>query len=200
SGECAGTRDRISHAGGLGGVAGAASWAGGGGVGQASQEGVRAGRDRLRHRPRFGALFRLDRRAQEETGRAVLAATFQPAPSHQLSPRRPTSRWSQVNRDKVTRLIEAGRVRAPGLAEVERAKADGRWAAAYASPGKAVVPPDFRAALDAVPAAAESFGTLDSRNRFTMIYRVEDAKRPQTRAARIEKFVALLAEGKKLHL
>nr|WP_234010591.1 YdeI/OmpD-associated family protein [Streptomyces sp. SPB074] len=105
-----------------------------------------------------------------------------------------------MNRDKVTRLIEAGRVRAPGLAEVERAKADGRWAAAYASPGKAVVPPDFRAALDAVPAAAESFGTLDSRNRFTMIYRVEDAKRPQTRAARIEKFVALLAEGKKLHL
>ncbi|MEU6443295.1 YdeI/OmpD-associated family protein [Streptomyces sp. NPDC047046] len=117
-----------------------------------------------------------------------------------FSPRRPTSKWSQVNRDKASRLIEEGRMRAPGLAEVERAKADGRWDAAYASPSKAVVPEDLRAALDAVPAAAEFFGTLDSANRFGILYRVQDAKRPQTRAARIEKFVAMLAEGRKLRL
>ncbi|WP_129285535.1 YdeI/OmpD-associated family protein [Streptomyces sp. GZWMJZ-114] len=114
-----------------------------------------------------------------------------------FSPRRPTSKWSQVNRDKVARLVEEGRMRASGLAEVERAKADGRWAAAYASPSKAVVPDDLRAALDAVPAAAAFFATLDSGNRYAILYRVEDAKRPQTRASRIEKFVAMLAEGRK---
>ncbi|MYU62906.1 YdeI/OmpD-associated family protein, partial [Streptomyces sp. SID69] len=75
----------------------------------------------------------------------------------------------------------------------------GRWAAAYAGPRAATVPDDLRAALDAEPAAAAFFATLDGRNRYSVLHRIEEAKKPGTRAARIAKFVALLAEGKKLH-
>ncbi|AJP00696.1 hypothetical protein TU94_03490 [Streptomyces cyaneogriseus subsp. noncyanogenus] len=114
-----------------------------------------------------------------------------------FTPRRRGSSWSQVNRQKATELIERGRMRPAGLREVEKAKADGRWEAAYASQSKATVPDDLRAALDASPAAREFFATLDSRNRYAILYRVQDAKKPQTRAARIEKFVAMLAEGRK---
>jgi uncharacterized protein YdeI (YjbR/CyaY-like superfamily) len=114
-----------------------------------------------------------------------------------FTPRRRGSSWSQVNRQKATGLIERGRMRPAGLREVEKAKADGRWEAAYASQSKATVPDDLRAALDASPAAREFFATLDSRNRYAILYRVQDAKKPQTRAARIEKFVAMLAEGRK---
>jgi len=116
-----------------------------------------------------------------------------------FTPRRPRSKWSKVNREKATLLIEAGRMRPSGLEEVERAKADGRWEAAYASQSKASVPDDLQAALEAVPRALEFFATLDSRNRYAILYRVQDAKKPQTRAARIEKFVAMLAEKKKIH-
>ncbi|QKW05101.1 YdeI/OmpD-associated family protein [Streptomyces sp. NA04227] len=116
-----------------------------------------------------------------------------------FTPRRSGSKWSKVNRDKATRLIEEGRMRAPGLAEVDGAKADGRWAAAYASQSKATVPDDLQAALDAAPAAREFFGTLDSRNRYAVLYRIQDAKKAETRAARIEKYVAMLAEGGKIH-
>ncbi|KES07840.1 hypothetical protein BU52_07920 [Streptomyces toyocaensis] len=116
-----------------------------------------------------------------------------------FTPRRPRSRWSAVNRQKALDLIGQGRMRPPGLREVERARADGRWEAAYASPRTAVVPDDLRAALDAAPGARDFFATLDSRNRYAILHRIEEAKRPQTRAARIEKFVAMLAEGKTLH-
>ncbi|MGW0142102.1 YdeI/OmpD-associated family protein [Streptomyces calvus] len=116
-----------------------------------------------------------------------------------FTPRRPRSRWSAVNRSKALDLIERGRMRPSGLREVERARADGRWDAAYASPSTATVPDDLRAALDAVPAARDAFAALDSRNRYAILHRVEEAKRPQTRAARIEKFVAMLAEGRTLH-
>ncbi|CQR65650.1 YdeI/OmpD-associated family protein [Streptomyces leeuwenhoekii] len=116
-----------------------------------------------------------------------------------FTPRRRGSSWSQVNRQKAIELIERGRMRPAGLREVEKAKADGRWEAAYASQSKATVPDDLRAALDASPAAREFFATLDSRNRYAILHRVQDAKKPQTRAARIEKFVAMLAEGKKLY-
>ncbi|MGP3732890.1 YdeI/OmpD-associated family protein [Streptomyces sp. GDS52] len=116
-----------------------------------------------------------------------------------FTPRRPRSKWSMINRQKAAALVEAGRMREPGLREVERARADGRWEAAYASQSTATVPDDLRAALDAVPAARDFFGALDSRNRYAILHRVQDAKRPQTRAARIEKFVAMLAEGEKLH-
>lgn len=116
-----------------------------------------------------------------------------------FTPRRPRSRWSAVNRRKALDLIEQGRMRPSGLREVERARADGRWEAAYASQSTATVPDDLRAALDAVPAARDFFGTLDSRNRYAILHRVQEAKRPQTRAARIEKYVAMLAEGEKIN-
>lgn len=116
-----------------------------------------------------------------------------------FTPRRRGSSWSQVNRQKAIELIERGRMRPAGLREVEKAKADGRWEAAYASQSRATVPDDLRAALDASPAAREFFATLDSRNRYAILHRVQDAKKPQTRAARIEKFVAMLAEGEKLY-
>ena len=116
-----------------------------------------------------------------------------------FTPRRPTSRWSTINRDRVGVLIEQGRMRPAGLAEVERAKADGRWQAAYDGVRASTVPDDLAAALAADPAAAQFFEALDRQNRFAILYRIQDAKKPETRARRIETFVAMLAEGKKLH-
>ena len=116
-----------------------------------------------------------------------------------FTPRRARSRWSQINRDKAEALIAAGRMRPAGLAEVERAKADGRWADAYAPPSRIEVPDDLRAALDANPAAADMFATLNSQHRYAVLYRVHDAKRPETRARRIAQFVEMLARGETLH-
>lgn len=116
-----------------------------------------------------------------------------------FTPRRPRSVWSRVNRDKAMALIAQGRMRAEGLRQVELAKADGRWEAAYESQRTTVVPPDLQAALDAQPAARAFFATLDSGNRYAILYRVQTAKRPETRAARIQKFVAMLVEGRKIH-
>lgn len=116
-----------------------------------------------------------------------------------FTPRRPGSKWSKVNREKATELIERGRMRPAGLREVEKARADGRWEAAYEGQRTATVPDDLQAALEACPQARDFFATLDSRNRYAILYRVQDAKRPQTRAARIEKFVAMLAARQKLH-
>lgn len=116
-----------------------------------------------------------------------------------FTPRTPTSKWSRINRDKAEALIEQGRMRPAGLAEVQRAKADGRWDAAYEGAKTASVPEDLARALAASPAAAEFFATLDSRNRYAVLYRVQDAKKPQTRVRRIEKYVAMLAEGRKIH-
>ncbi|BDH06887.1 hypothetical protein HEK131_41140 [Streptomyces seoulensis] len=112
-------------------------------------------------------------------------------------PRRPRSKWSKVNRDKVTALIEQGRMRPQGQAEIDRAKADGRWDAAYDSAKTATVPDDLAAALTAEPAAAAFFATLDRQNRYAILYRLQDAKKPETRARRMEKFVAMLAKGEK---
>ncbi len=116
-----------------------------------------------------------------------------------FTPRRARSRWSQINREKAEALIAAGRMRPAGLAEVERAKADGRWDDAYAPPSKMTVPDDLRAALDAVPAAAEQWDGLDRRNRYAILYQVHDAKRPETRARRIAKFVDMLGRGERLY-
>jgi len=116
-----------------------------------------------------------------------------------FTPRRPRSRWSKINRERVEALIAAGRMCPAGLREVQAAQADGRWAAAYDGAKTATVPPDLQAALDAEPAAATFFTTLNSANRFAILYRVQDAKRPQTRAERIAKFVAMLARGEKLY-
>lgn len=116
-----------------------------------------------------------------------------------FTPRTSRSKWSKVNRDKVAVLVEQGRMRPPGQAEVDRAKADGRWEAAYAGAKTATVPDDLAAALTADPAAAKSFETLDRQNRYAILYRIQDAKKPETRARRIEKYVAMLAKGEKLH-
>lgn len=116
-----------------------------------------------------------------------------------FTPRKAKSKWSKINRDKVAALVEQGRMRPPGLAEVERAKADGRWEAAYDGAKSAGVPDDLAEALAANPAAAEFFETLDGRNRYAILYRVQDVKKAETRVRRIEKFVTMLAEKKKLY-
>jgi uncharacterized protein YdeI (YjbR/CyaY-like superfamily) len=113
-----------------------------------------------------------------------------------FTPRRARSRWSKRNVGIALELIERGEMHPPGLAEVERAQADGRWEAAYHSPITMPVADELRAALDASPKAAELFAELDSQNRYAILYRVHDAKRPETRVRRIERFVADLAEGK----
>jgi uncharacterized protein YdeI (YjbR/CyaY-like superfamily) len=116
-----------------------------------------------------------------------------------FTPRRARSRWSQVNRDKVAALTRAGRMRPAGIAEVERAKADGRWDAAYAGVRTMQVPADLQRELDARPQAAAFFATLNSQNRYSILYRLHDAKRPETRARRLEKFVAMLEAGETLY-
>ena len=116
-----------------------------------------------------------------------------------MTPRRPGSRWSANNREAADRLLAQGRLRSPGRAEVEAAKSDGRWEAAYASQGKAEVPEDLAAALAAHEAAKRFFETLDRANRYSIIYRLNDAKRPETRARRIAQFVEMLARGETIH-
>ncbi|HZC27370.1 MAG TPA: YdeI/OmpD-associated family protein [Actinopolymorphaceae bacterium] len=114
-----------------------------------------------------------------------------------FSPRTARSKWSKVNRGKVVELIERGSMEPAGLRAVEAAKADGRWEAAYGGPAEATVPDDLHDALARDPAAAEFFEGLTSRNRYAILYRINDAKRPETRARRIEQFVAMLAKGEK---
>ena len=116
-----------------------------------------------------------------------------------FTPRRSRSKWSKINRDAATRLIEAGLMQPPGLAEVERAQADGRWDAAYESPANAVVPDDLERALRRNKKAREFFATLSSQNRYAILFRIQDAKRPETRARRIAQFVEMLARGETLH-
>jgi uncharacterized protein YdeI (YjbR/CyaY-like superfamily) len=116
-----------------------------------------------------------------------------------FTPRRPRSKWSQTNRDKVEALVSAGRMRPCGQAQVDAAKADGRWAAAYAGQKSATVPDDLADALAADPQAKAFFETLSGANRFAILYRVHDAKKPQTRAARIAKFVEMCHDHETLH-
>ncbi|MDX6722237.1 MAG: hypothetical protein QOD73_641 [Solirubrobacteraceae bacterium] len=116
-----------------------------------------------------------------------------------FTPRTPRSRWSKINCARAGALIAAGRMRPAGLAEVERAKADGRWEAAYDGQSTATVPEDLQRALDASPAARDFFATLSGANRYAILYRVQDAKRPETRARRIAQFVEMLAERRTLH-
>jgi uncharacterized protein YdeI (YjbR/CyaY-like superfamily) len=116
-----------------------------------------------------------------------------------FTPRRPRGRWSKINREKAEALLAVGRVRPAGIAEIEAAKADGRWEAAYEGQRTAKVPEDLRRALDASPAAAEFFAGLDSANRYAILYRLGEAKKPETRERRLRKFVAMLERGEKLH-
>ena len=112
-----------------------------------------------------------------------------------FTPRRARSIWSKRNRDFATALIEAGEMEPAGLREVERAKADGRWDAAYDAPSTATVPDDLQAALDANPAAAKFFAGLDRQNRYAILHRVQTAKKAETRERRIAKYVGMLAAG-----
>jgi uncharacterized protein YdeI (YjbR/CyaY-like superfamily) len=116
-----------------------------------------------------------------------------------FTPRRARSRWSRINRDKVERLIAGGRMRPAGLSEVQRARADGRWDAAYDGQKTIAVPEDLRRELDARPGANAFFAELSSQNRYAILYRLQDAKRPETRARRLAKFVAMLEAGEKIH-
>lgn len=116
-----------------------------------------------------------------------------------FTPRKEYSAWSQVNRERIERLTAEGRMKPGGLAEVTRAKADGRWDAAYAPQGRATPDPDFLTALDAQPAARRFFDSLDAANRYAVLYRVHQAKGPEKRAAKIAEMAARLASGEAFH-
>jgi uncharacterized protein YdeI (YjbR/CyaY-like superfamily) len=109
-----------------------------------------------------------------------------------FTPRGPRSKWSKINRDKAEQLIKSGGMRPAGMREVEKAKADGRWAAAYDGQRSIQVPPDLQAELDADPAMKEFFEGLSSQNRYAFLYRLHDAKKPETRARRFAQFVEML--------
>lgn len=116
-----------------------------------------------------------------------------------FTPRRPKSIWSKVNREKALALIKAGRMQPAGLEQVARAKKDGRWDAAYDSPGSAEVPEDLQAALNRNARAKAFFSTLDRANRYAILWRIQTAKKAETRARRIGQFVEMLAKHEKLH-
>ena len=127
--------------------------------------------------------------------RSVDAGTYR----QRYTPRRARSLWSKRNVGLVAALTEAGRMQPAGLAEVERAKVDGRWAAAYAGPATIEVPPDLAAALAAEPAAQAMFASLNAQNRYAVLHRVTTAVRPETRARRIAQHVAMLAQGETVY-
>ena len=116
-----------------------------------------------------------------------------------FTPRRAKSAWSKVNCDKATELIAQGRMQPAGLRQVELAKADGRWELAYHPQSKITVPEDFQSELDKNPRAREFFGTLNSANRYAILYRIQTAKKSETRSARIQKFIEMLERNEKIH-
>jgi uncharacterized protein YdeI (YjbR/CyaY-like superfamily) len=116
-----------------------------------------------------------------------------------FTPRRKRSVWSQINREKATGLIESGRMAPAGHAQVDAAKADGRWDNAYASPSVATVPDDFERALDANPEAKGFFEGLTGMTRYAFLYRLHQVRSPERRAARIQEYVDLLSEGQTLN-
>jgi uncharacterized protein YdeI (YjbR/CyaY-like superfamily) len=116
-----------------------------------------------------------------------------------FTPRRPRSRWSRINREKAERLIAEGRMRPAGLAQVEVARADGRWDAAYEGQRTIAVPEDLQRELDARPEAKAFFAALNSQNRYAILYRLQEAKKPETRARRLTKFVAMLEAQETIH-
>ncbi len=116
-----------------------------------------------------------------------------------FTPRGARSIWSKVNCDKATALIADGRMQPAGLRQVELAKSDGRWEAAYESQSKISIPDDFQRELDKNQKAKEFFSTLDSSNRYAVLFRIQTAKKPETRSARIQKFIEMLSQHQKLH-
>lgn len=116
-----------------------------------------------------------------------------------FTPRRARSRWSRINREKAEGLIESGLMQPAGLNEVDKARGDGRWERAYESQRVAAVPEDLRRELDASPRAAAFFAKLSSQNRYSILYRLDDARRAETRARRLAEYVAMLEAGETLH-
>ena len=116
-----------------------------------------------------------------------------------FTPRKARSKWSQVNKRRASELLDEGRMRKSGLAQIEAARLDGRWAAAYAPASSAKVPADLQNALDANPRAAEFFATLKGANRYAILYRIGSVKRPETRARKIAQYVAMLERGETIH-
>jgi uncharacterized protein YdeI (YjbR/CyaY-like superfamily) len=117
-----------------------------------------------------------------------------------FTPRRPRSTWSKINVDKVAVLMEAGRMQAPGYGQIEAAQADGRWTHAYEGASKAAVPEDLSAALEAEPRAKAFFAAINAANRYAVLWRIQTAVKPETRARRIAKLVEMLARGETIHL
>ena len=116
-----------------------------------------------------------------------------------FTPRGAKSIWSKVNCDRVEALIAAHRMQPAGLQQIERARADGRWDVAYEGQSKITVPPDLQRELDNNQKAQDFFNTLNSANRYAILFRIHTAKKPETRAARIQKFVEMLSNGQKIH-
>ena len=116
-----------------------------------------------------------------------------------FTPRRPRSKWSKINCAAVARLHADGRLSPAGVREMEAARKDGRWDAAYASPRSMTVPDDLAAALRKSPRARREFAALDGRNRYAILYRLHDAKKPETRQRRLEAFVRMLEAGGRIH-
>src|SRR5262249_34726851 len=116
-----------------------------------------------------------------------------------FTPRGPRSIWSKINREKAERLIERGQMKPAGVEQVERAKNDGRWGAAYDSQSSARVPSDLQSALDSSPEAQAFFATLNSANRHAILFRIQTAKKPETRAKRIQEFIGMLGRHEKLY-
>lgn len=114
-------------------------------------------------------------------------------------PRRPKSLWSKINRTKAEALIACGRMKDPGLEAIKQAQTDGRWETAYDSAKTSKVPPDFQTALDACPKARAFFGGLDGTNRYAVLFRIQTATKPETRARKIEQMVELLKNNKRIH-
>jgi uncharacterized protein YdeI (YjbR/CyaY-like superfamily) len=116
-----------------------------------------------------------------------------------FTPRRSTSKWSEKNRTRALELVALQRMQPAGLKQIERARKDGRWDAAYAPQSTAQLPDDLRAALAKNQQARSFFDALDSTNRYAILYRLHDAKKPETRTTRIEKYVAMLSDGETIH-
>lgn len=116
-----------------------------------------------------------------------------------FTPRRSRSRWSRINREKAEWLIADGKMRPAGLAEVRQAEADGRWEAAYEGQKRSTIPDDLQRELDVRPAAKAFFAELSGQNRYAILYRLQDAKKPETRARRLAKFVAMLDAGETIY-
>lgn len=116
-----------------------------------------------------------------------------------FTPRTTKSLWSKINKAKAEVLISAGRMQPAGLREIDRAKQDGRWEAAYSSASASTVPDDLQQALDMNPKAKQFFATLDSQNRYAVLFRIQNVKRAETRARKIAQFIDMLNRGKKIH-